>query len=499
MAAVASILRKSNILRLVARITTVLLCSILLFARNYATPYDGLFPDHPDRGIWMDAAYRMQKGEVAYENFRSPFGFFWLKINALSTLFGEGCKGFPKTVALLYSFFAILLALDLRRRFPFFLIGNLYIFSRFAAVQYPDYNVIGELLFVVFAYTVSNSRFRISFVEILISSLVLCVLFHWKWNFLLLASGFLSVRPLRFGVSRNTVLEVLSILLLALVWILISVFLFKNEFVFFNFLKDLSVSFSIKSESVGPASYLLAFLLVLKKFGLYFFVYGFVFWYFEIRRKGKKRVVRESAIFALMIACSTLMNVTNASKWEAFGIEWHALYWLSRRSLFHSSKRRTWIRTLFLLSFLLAVCIPRCKDFYWEARRGFPKNVSTCSTVGYEYWKSLCEGMRLLETAKQERSVLSVTFSNPMNALLKRKSLENDLLHWNFYDSFNEKHVPDLTSIFRDSPFVLEPKTFADDYQRTIYLEKRKLIDPILDKQYIQKYENEYWKLWTPR
>jgi hypothetical protein len=486
--------------------------SVMTIALGWPTADSGMWPDHPDRAIWMDAAWRIVNGQVPHLDFITPIGSAWLSVNALPVwLFGPEYSALPYGTAIIMLISGLIIYHILRPTAGRFyaILGLLYVHKIFFHAQFLDYNEIALfILTLAFVTSVSVGPERGGTMGAYCGA-SLAILLFWKINFFVAAPSLIGIAILAypratrwymgFGVAIVAVLIICGAAI---------------DFRFDLMLQQYSIPAAIKGHRVTlEALSLRQQSVVTYHFILYVAACAAVFW-LGGRFKPQSRFAWTSnnkflvALFLLLLGIQNAMCLTNANVWAPHMVPWvifMAAMWAAAAKseepppncvIARQKPQMQYISAAVTLTLWASTAIP----LLTAIPHMLEIETTKLNMNDKSYAVSVADGVRLLQgRGLGHMSIFTLSYANPFPAILKSPPPKNAPLWWNIYDSINVKNPPIPQIVMADVNVVMEPVWHLDLFGKTQAEYMEQLLGEYVEKNYTLVAQDRFWKVWLKR
>lgn len=479
---------------------------------GWPTANSGMWPDHPDRAIWMDAAWRVAQGQIPHLDFVTPIGSAWLYVNSLPVrLLGPQYSALPYGVAIVMVICGLVLWHILRPiagRF-YAVLGLLYVHKIFFHAQFLDYNEIALFILTLVIITSVSLRPARGAMMGAYCGAAVAALFFWKINFFVAALAVTGIailvypRTARWYIGFGIGLVAIAVVCGAAI-----------HWHFDLMLQQYDIPAAIKGRRAAlDALSLRQQGVVTFHFILYVIACAVLLWLGD-RFKPTSRFAWMSdrkfvvAFFLLLLGIQNALCLTNASVWAPHMVPWLIFIvaiWAAETNGeepppdWISARRKVQIRYIsaaVMLVFWASTAIPRLMAaphmLAIEARK---LNMNDTS-----YEVSVADGIRLLRGDRMGHlSVFTLGYANPFPALLKSPSPGNTPLWWSIYDSINVKNPPVPRTVMADVDVVMEPIWHLDRFRTTQAEYMKQLLGGYIAENYSLVARDRFWKVWLKK
>lgn len=501
---------RGSVLELLAFILLVVVMIASVLVGGWPTQDGGIWPDHPDRAIWMDAAWRVASGQVPHVDFFTPIGSAWLYVNSLPVvLFGPNYAALPYGVAIVMVLAALVIwhMIKPSAGWVYACLALLYVHKLFFQSQFLDYNEIALFLFLVVLLSVAVPSKKYRTLYAVYGGASLALLLFWKVNFFAATLAIVALSVIIYQRSIQwcvTFAISFVIIFVAVAW---SIDWHVGE---------VFAQYRIPAEIKGGRTLVDVFSIkaharVTWNVVGYVLVAGLIFWLGRQFRPCERFEWARDDRFAVFIFLGLLwlqnaFCLTNASLWAPHIVPWVVLLvgtWGATSSNVVTSHMIGDFRTkdtlliasvVLMVAFWANTAIPRIlKAQEFIATRNAPLNYSMES-----YPVSVSDGLMLIRThALEDGRIGALAYANPFPALLKSSPPRHLPLWWSIHDSLNVNNPPDARDVWSDVDVLMEPIWHINEHgnQQTSYM--KNIYGDYLSENFAVVAESKYWIVWV--
>ena len=502
----------AHLMQMALPLAIMLPAAAVMIALGWPTSDSGMWPNHPDQSIWMDAAWRIVNDQVPHVDFITPIGSAWLYVNALPVrLFGPEYSTLPYGTAIVMVIAGLIFWHILRPTAGRFyaILGLLYVHKIFFHAQFLDYNEIALLILTVAVVTSVYTRVEHGSTMGAYCGAAVAALLFWKINFFVAALAVTAIASVAYPRAMRWYLGFGTAFVAAFIVCGVAI-----DWRFDLMLQQYGIPVAIKGHRATMEA------LSLRRQGavtIHFIGYITaciaVFWLgrrFRPRARfgwlsDNKSLV---ALFLLFLGIQNALCLTNANVWAPHMLPWVVFIvaiWAAETKSEEPppdwiyARRKAQIRYVsaaFMLVLWASTTIPRLM----AAPHMLAIEARTLNMNGTSYAVSVADGIRLLRGDHLGHlSVFTLGYANPFPALLKSPSPKNTPLWWSIYDSVNVKNPPVPRTVMADVDVVMEPIWHLDGFRTTQALYMKQLLGGYIEENYSLVARDRFWKVWLKK
>lgn len=491
---------KSNIKELLIGIGISFIVALPSFIASWFS-VDTL-PNHPDRSIWLDAAWRVSAGQIPHRDFITPIGSAWLYLNALPILiFGIKYQlfGFVSTIALYFSSLIVWIIIRPVSGILCTILILLYVQKLFIS-SFLDYNEIALFLFLIlFATTISTDKVK----EILFgvcAGIVLATLLFWKINFFVAGVALILISFIVNEKSYKWYLSFIITLTLFIMFYAWSIDWQVNEMMKqyripadIKGVDNLKLIFSLKAEAE-----------ITKNLIWYIVPAGIILYLGKEYRPIRRIELLNSNIFLIIIFLMLLLIqnafcITNANVWAPHILIWIILMvgaWVNSSDLESKNiTREIYVIAIFSMLTLWSTAIfPKFFAIYNHHKIQY----SSSTPLGKSYEGSIVAGVQMLnEFGLQKKKIAVLGYANPFPALLQSEAPKHMPLWMSVFDSINTRNPPKAEVILNEIDVIMEPQWQINTMTEIQSQSLKTIYGKFIDSNFKQISKDDYWVLWV--